>query len=428
MSVNEAPAADVAVVGGGPAGLRAAEVASASGARVALFEANPFVGRKFLVAGKGGLNLTHGETLTNFIRRYRSSTHSENASEMETRSLWKSLIREFGPCELREWAAALGIETFQASTGRVYPTAMKAAPLLRSWIHRLQAAGVRFHLRHTLETLNPETGFSLKFSVPTGPSPEFHAKAVVLALGGASWPRTGSNAGWVPLLEKMAIPVAALTPANCGWECDWPAEVPQQCQGKPLKNVQVTAGGHSIRGELLVTRYGLEGGALYALSHILRQEDPPLISIDFKPDSTPESLLRRLGSARRNFLEEACARWRLDPAIQILLKHSKAADPAASARDVVHAVKNFPIHLSGPRPIAEAISSAGGVCLNAVDRSLMCRNFPGLFFAGEMLDWEAPTGGYLLQGCFATGSRAGRCAAQWALGTTSTRAPQSQCL
>lgn len=415
MTAHELHGVDVAVVGGGPAGLRAAEVASAFGLRVALLESNPFVGRKFLVAGKGGLNLTHGEPLPKFVSRYRSGLPLPPGATNPVPELWASLIQEFGPGALREWAAGLGVETFEAGTGRVYPKAMRAAPLLRAWMNRLQASGVILHLRHALQDIHSREGLTLVCSAPGGVQKTISARAVVLALGGASWPRTGSNAHWVALVEKLGIPVSPLEPANCGWECEWPAEVRTECEGKPLKNVRVSTGGHSVRGELLVTRYGLEGGALYALSHVLRGQSSPELSIDFKPDSLPESLMRRLGSAQKNFLAEACTRWRLDATAAALLHHTFSSTAITSAEDAVRAVKNFPVPLSAPRPIAEAISTAGGVCLDAVDCSLMSRKVPGLFFAGEMLDWEAPTGGYLLQGCFATGTRAGRSAAHWAL-------------
>jgi uncharacterized flavoprotein (TIGR03862 family) len=414
-AVNELREVDVVVVGGGPAGLRAAEVASFHGARVALFDSNPFVGRKFLVAGKGGLNLTHGEDLSRFVRRYRTSTDHPLDPDEQTVELWNSLLRDFSPHDLRGWAAGLGVETFQASTGRVYPKALRAAQLLRNWIRRLLDSGVSFHLRHTLASVKTSTGFQSEFALPDGTRHRYESKAVILALGGASWPRTGSNAQWVPIATALGIPVTQFAPANCGWQCDWPAEVLQKCEGKPLKNIRATSGGCSIRGELVITRYGLEGGAVYALSHILRHQTPARLTLDFKPDSSPESLLRRLGSARNDFFSEACARWRLDPTTQTLLRHALPQPAALSAEDTVNAVKNFPILLQNPRPIAEAISTAGGVRMDTLNSSLMARETAGLFFAGEMLDWEAPTGGYLLQGCFSTGTRAGKAAAEWAL-------------
>jgi len=239
------------------------------------------------------------------------------------------------------------------------------------------------------------------------------AGAVVLALGGASWPQTGSDGGWVGLLQRKGVLVSALRPANCGWERDWPPEVLAACEGKPLKNIMATAGGVTVRGELLVTRYGLEGGALYSLSQALHEMASPLVSIDFKPDSSLESLVRRLGTARSNFLSEARLRWRLDEPTHALLSALLPVESFRSAETTAQSTKRFELTLSHARPVAEAISTAGGVAFSGLTETLMLQQLPGVFVAGEMVDWEAPTGGYLMQGCFATGTRSGLGAAEW---------------
>lgn len=418
---------DVVVVGGGPAGLRAAEVAAHQGAKVAVFDAKPSVGRKFLVAGRGGLNLTHAEEAAGFRGRYRSSGDMAATQGEESRQRWEELICAFGPFALREWAAGLGVETFTASTGRVYPREMKAAPLLRRWVARLRALGVDFRMRHRLKNFHPGDGVRMEFSVaPSLPltASGFHgdsglcasitARAAVLALGGASWPETGSDGRWVSLLEGKGVHVSALRPANCGWECEWPPEVLIACEGKPLKNIAASADGVTQRGELLVTKYGLEGGALYALSAALGQMEQPVLSIDFKPDSSLDRLVKRLGTARSRFFSEACLRWRLDEVCVALLSAFLPVESFCSAAATAHAVKNFRLPLRCPRPVGEAISTAGGVAFSCLNERLMLRDLPGVFVAGEMLDWEAPTGGYLMQGCFATGTQAGKGAAEWA--------------
>ncbi len=431
---------EVVVVGGGPAGLRAAEVAAQRGAKVAVFDAKPSVGRKFLVAGRGGLNLTHAEEGIVFRGRYRSSGESAAAQGEESRLRWEELLGAFGPAALREWAAGLGVETFTASTGRVYPREMKAAPLLRRWVTRLRSLGVEFRMRHRLKDLHAGASLRLEFEKGAhqaeagmdadapearGGSPRdggyeaagcassVSAGAVVLALGGASWPQTGSDGGWVGLLQRKGALVSPLRPANCGWERDWPPEVLAACEGKPLKNILASAGGVTVRGELLVTRYGLEGGALYSLSQALHEVAAPLVSLDFKPDSPLESLVRRLGTARSNFLSEARLRWRLGEPTYALLSTLMPAESFQSAEHTARSIKQFPLTLCRPRPVAEAISTAGGVAFSCLDEHLMLRQLPGVFVAGEMLDWEAPTGGYLMQGCFATGTRAGLGAADW---------------
>jgi uncharacterized flavoprotein (TIGR03862 family) len=387
----------LAVVGGGPAGLRAAEVAAAAGLRVTLFDAKPSVGRKFLVAGKGGLNLTHGEARERFVTRYSGPD--------QPREIWEKLLAGFGPADLRDWAARLGVETFQATSGRVYPKALKAAPLLRRWIERLRGLGVTFRMNHRLLALEPLNPWRLEFADGTAET----ADAVILALGGGSWPRTGSDGAWMEIFQNLGIASRPLVAANCGWEHPWPPEVLAVAEGQALKNLQISAGEEVTVGELMVTRYGLEGGAIYQLGAALRAMPDPAIAIDFKPTFSHDQLVRKMASVKRNFLSEARVRWKLSEAAVAIFSRNTWLDTASLANEVKHCV----IPLSGPRPIAEAISSAGGVCWGALDNCLMVRKTPGLFLAGEMIDWEAPTGGYLMQGCFATGTRAGQAAAEW---------------
>ncbi len=385
---------NIAIIGGGPAGLRAAEVAASDGAAVTLFDAKASVGRKFLVAGKGGLNLTNAVSREEFVPQYSGPAE-----------LWASLIADFDADALREWAAELGVETFAASTGRVYPREMKAAPLLRRWVQRLREAGVKFAARHRFTGLRRGDGWELDFQTPEEPR-TFRADAVILALGGGSWPETGSDGAWVSPLEKLGVEIAPLQPANCGWEFPWPRAVLDAAEGQPLKSIAARAGGVEVRGELLVTKYGLEGGALYQLGPQLRAL--PDIAIDFKPSSAIEQLVAKMGPVRRNFLTEARTRWKLNDAVFAIVSHVPGPREWASAAALAAHVKNCPLRLTGPRPIAEAISSAGGVCWRELDDNLMLRKLPGVFVAGEMIDWEAPTGGYLIQGCFAMGTRAAR--------------------
>lgn len=390
----------VVVVGGGPAGMRTAEVARADGANVTLCDAQPSFGRKFLIAGRGGLNLTHGEPVENFPARY--------AVEEER---WRDLLAEFGPDDLRAWAATLGTETYVGTSGRIFPEGQKAAGLLRAWTHRLRGSGIEFKMGTRLigvraignewrvELASPNEQFTLT------------ADAAVLALGGASWPDTGSDGTWPPMLTALGIAITPWAPANCGWSVDWPPAFLARVEGLPLKNVTVTAGTESISGELLITRYGLEGGAIYRLGRTLRVMSEPLIQLDLKPQLSHDALHERLGamSSGGNW-SKLC---KLSPAATALLELFFPED--CSDRDrLVQRIKCFPLPLVSPRPIEEAISSAGGVRWDELDDTLMVRKLPGLFVAGEMIDWEAPTGGYLLQGCFSTGTRAGRSAARHA--------------
>ena len=385
----------LAVIGGGPAGLRAAEMAAMHGLSVTIFDAMPSLGRKFLVAGKGGLNLTHGEGIETFVTRYGGGD----------RTIWQSLLNDFDSRAMRDWAAALGIDTFQASSGRVYPKAMKAASLLRRWIARLREMGVQMEARHRLVGIKPGRPHELEFSNGL----KARANAVVFAMGGGSWSRTGSDGSWMEYFAAQGIKCSPLAPANCGWEHAWSQETLDVAEGKPLKNIAVYADGQQALGELLVTRYGLEGGAIYQLGAVLRGMKHPALAIDFKPSFTREQLVKKMESVRRDVLGQARIRWKLSDAAHAILACKEWHDVTSLANEVKHCV----IPLSGPRPLDEAISSAGGVAWSELDENLMLRRFPGCFVAGEMIDWEAPTGGYLMQGCFATGTRAGNAAALW---------------
>lgn len=387
----------LAVIGGGPAGLRAAEVAASAGLQVTLYDGKPSVGRKFLVAGKGGLNLTHGEPLDRFVTRY--------SSPGQPAEIWESLIAGFDPVALRNWAAGLGVETFQATSGRIYPQALKAAPLLRRWVERLRGLGVRFEMNCRLTSLEPSRNYQLGFSNGSVAT----ADSIILALGGGSWARTGSDGGWISIFKIHGIAIRALAPANCGWEHAWPPGVLAAAEGKPLKNIHVRAGDQLAVGELMVTCYGLEGGAIYQLGTTLRAMPDPAIAIDFKPTFTHVQLIAKMESVRRDFLTEARVRWKLGDSAHAIIARKTYTDVDSLAREVKHCV----IPLTRPRPLDEAISSAGGICWSELDKGLMLKKLPGVFVAGEMIDWEAPTGGYLMQGCLATATRAADAAVEW---------------
>jgi uncharacterized flavoprotein (TIGR03862 family) len=391
------PATLILVIGGGPAGLHAADVANAAGARVILCDAQRSVGRKFLVAGRGGLNLTHGEQVENFPARY-----------VDEPERWRDLLRDFGPAELRAWAADLGVETYVGTSGRVFPRGQKAAALLRAWIGRLRDRGVEFRTgTRLLNFARQENKWSAEFQTE-GEKFAVPADSIVLALGGASWPETGSDGAWPEILRTHAVEITPWQPANCGWNVDWPPELLARAEGLPLKNLTVSAGEESVSGELLITHHGLEGGAIYRLGRTLRSMAEPSLALDLKPQLTVEALRERIaGLAPAEWFRA----WKLSKAAIALLETKSPGD--SDMERAIGVVKNFTVALRGPRPIAEAISSAGGVPWRELDESLMLRKLPGIFVAGEMIDWEAPTGGYLLQGCFTTATRAGRSAANF---------------
>ena len=397
----------IAIIGGGPAGLRAAEVASDSGASVAVFDAKRSVGRKFLVAGKSGLNLTNSADFDEFVSVYSGGGLPADR--------WREILAAFDRDAMRAWAAGLGIETVATSSGKVFPRSMKAASLLRRWVERLRGRGVTFATNHRLAGIHPGTPLALTFS--RGSSREevtevsHECDAVILALGGGSWPKTGSTGDWVSLLESLGVRVVPLTAANCGWECAWTPETRERVEGKPLQNIHARAGDQLAIGEAMLTRYGIQGTVIYELGRSLRAMEQPAIRIDFKPTFTVEQLTRKMESVRRNFLSESATRWKLPDAAQAVLEQFHG--PFTSAEALALATKECRIPLLRPRPLAEAISTAGGVAWPELDESLMLRKVPGVFCAGEMIDWEAPTGGFLLQGCFATGTVAGNAAAAW---------------
>jgi uncharacterized flavoprotein (TIGR03862 family) len=391
-------AAAVAVIGGGPAGLMAAEAAAERGATVDLFDAMPSVGRKFLMAGKSGLNLTHAEPFAEFMRRFGPS-----------RARLEPIVAELDPAAIRTWAAELGIETFVGSSGRVFPVDFKAAPLLRAWLRRLRAAGVRFHVRHRWTGWD-ETG-SLTFDTPDG-SPVISADATVLALGGASWPNLGSNAAWVRILRRRGVTVAPLRPANCGFDVGWSDHFRERFAGQPVKPVMLSAGDERHRGEFVVTAHGVEGSGIYPLSAQLRDSGDPLV-FDLLPDHTPERVLKALSQPRgsRSLAEHLRRTVGVTGVKAGLVRELCPQETLGDMATLARALKELHLPLKAPRPIAEAISSAGGIAWDELTESLMFKVLPGTFAAGEMLDWDVTTGGYLLTACLALGKRAGNGAA-----------------
>jgi uncharacterized flavoprotein (TIGR03862 family) len=394
----------VAVIGAGPAGLMAAEMLAQGGAYVTVYDAMPSAGRKFLMAGRGGLNLTHSEPLPEFLTRYR-----------EAMPRLAPAIDAFTPDTLRAWSEALGQPTFVGSSGRVFPGAFKASPLLRAWLRRLDAAGVQFALRHRWTGWD-EQG-RLLFETPDGQR-TVDANAIVLALGGASWPRLGSTGAWVATLAAKGVAISPLRPANCGFTVAWSDIFRDRFEGQPLKGAALSFGSHTVRGEAMITKTGIEGGAIYALSADLREavieSGQATLHIALRPDLELKDLIARLSAPRgkqsfSNWLRKAA---HLSPvAIGLLQEAAFAADESLSSlstENLAGLINAVPIELTGAFPIVRAISTAGGISFDELDADFMIRRLPGVFAAGEMLDWEAPTGGYLLQASFATGAAAGR--------------------
>lgn len=400
----------VAIIGGGPAGLFAAEIINAAGLEVDLYEAKGSVGRKFLIAGKGGLNLTHSEPFEKFVSRYRERTREVG-----------SWLREFDAQALRNWAHQHGVETYIGSSGRVFPMDRKAAPLLRGWVHRLKDAGVRFHVNHRWVGWNNEGNLRI-----TTNNSEIlvHADATVLALGGGSWPQLGSDGSWQSLLTDKGVAVAPLQPANCGFDIGWSQHFSERHAGAPLKPViahwsDLEGNTHTLQGECIVTETGIEGSLIYAISAELRRtiakNGSATLHLDLAPGRDYTNLATALQRPRngRSFTEHLRRQLGIDGVKAALLYEISGKDAGKSLDTVAATLKQLPLRLTAPRPLAEAISTAGGVMLEELDEQLMVRAMPGIFCAGEMLDWEAPTGGYLLNACFASGLRAARGAVAW---------------
>lgn len=390
----------VAIVGAGPAGLFVALRLAEAGAAVTVFDAMASPARKLLLAGRGGLNLTHSEPREAFLSRYGTA-----------RAWLEPMLDDFPPSALRAFVGSLGEATFVGSSGRIFPRSFKASPLVRAWLRRLEAAGVRLRTRHRLAGL--ATGGGLLVDGPDGRA-TVRAEATLLALGGASWPRLGSDGAWVPVLEAAGIAVAPLVPANMGVEIGWSAPFASRFAGEPLKNIAVTCGPMRAAGEAMITAYGLEGGAIYALSPAIRQALGPgggrQLHVDLKPDVDPAALAERLGRARRGDSLSSTLRKRLGlgpPAIALMREASGGSLPREPWA-LATWIRQVPLTLAGMRPLERAISTAGGVRAEAVTAGLELKALPGVFIAGEMLDWEAPTGGYLLQATFATAEAAAR--------------------
>jgi len=408
-----------AIIGGGPAGLMAADILSAAGIAVTLYERMPSLGRKFLIAGRGGLNLTHSDEIERFLSRY-----GEAAAHL------REAIAAFSPADLRAFSEALGQPTLIGTSGRVFPQAMKSSPLLRAWLRRLDANGVAFKPRHRWTGWN-DAG-ALSFVGPDGREVTDTPDATILALGGASWPKLGSDGAWASILNKEKIEISPLRPANCGFAIAWSDIFRQRFAGQPLKRIALSHGGETVRGEAVIAHYGIEGGAVYTLSRVLRERidasGEATLTIDLRPDMTQKQLAAPLGQPRgkqslSTFLRKAAALS--PPAIGLLQEATAGKLSTMPAYDMAGLIKAVPLQITGTAPNDRAISTAGGIAFSEIDENFMLRKKPGIFAAGEMLDWEAPTGGYLLQACFATGAAAGRGAVKWLEKKTVSLAPSS---
>ncbi|MHB8914358.1 MAG: TIGR03862 family flavoprotein [Thiobacillus sp.] len=405
----------VAIIGGGPAGLMAAEVLLQHGIQVDLYDAMPSVGRKFLLAGKGGLNLTHSESIEHFVARYGTR-----------REVLEPLLNKFGPVALQAWVRDLGITTFVGSSGRVFPNEMKAAPLLRAWLHRLREAGLRIHVHHHWCGWAQPASLGLHplcFDSPQGKT-HIAADAVVLALGGGSWARLGSDGAWIPTLAQAGVQVAPLQPSNCGFDVGWSEYFQSRFTGQPLKSVALSftdVSGNTQRrvGELMLSDTGVEGSLIYAVSAQLRDvigaRGVAVLHLDLAPDKNLARLTAEIVHPRgaRSLSSHLQSRAGIKGVKMGLLRELMAAQSFADPLRLAGAIKSLPITLTATRPLDEAISSAGGIVFEELDAHLMLHKLPGVFCAGEMLDWEAPTGGYLLTGCFASGRAAGLGALRW---------------
>ncbi len=413
---NETMQKSVAIIGGGPAGLMTAEVISAQGLKVDLYDLMSSLGRKFLMAGKSGLNISHSEPFERFASRYG-----------KRRAQIEPMLKQFGPDQLRQWAHDLGIETFVGTSGRVFPVGMKASPLLRAWLKRLDDLGVTFHLRHKWKASclcsRPVPGaedgaLSLLFESPNG-DVAVKADAVVLALGGGSWARLGSDGAWIPVLKQAGAQVEPLRPSNCGFDVAWSVHFRERFEGHPIKSVVLSFDSFHQQGEFIVTKEGVEGSLIYAASSLLRDEidakGSAVIMLDLAPDRSHEWLVERLSRSRGSRSMAS----HLEKSVNIkgvkagLLREFVSKEDFAHLQPLAHYIKNLPIPLIATRPLDEAISSAGGVRFESLDENLMLRSMPGVFCAGEMLDWEAPTGGYLITACMASGYVAGEGVLKW---------------
>jgi uncharacterized flavoprotein (TIGR03862 family) len=403
--MNQAPSSppSIAIIGAGPAGLIAAEHCAKAGHNVTIYDRMPNVARKFLMAGRGGLNLTHSEDFDAFLSRYRGAA-----------DFLLPHITAFTPSDLRAWCEALGEATFVGSSGRVFPKTLKASPLLRAWLKRLSSLPITFQLRHSWQGWDEED--QLVFQNADGKQIHIKASATLLALGGASWPRLGADGSWVSLLAGRGIAISPLRPANSGFNVTWTQHLRDKFEGQPLKTIAVTFGDTTIQGEMVITKDGIEGGVVYALSSRLRdaiaEAGSATLHIDLRKDISHENLLARLNSGQGSaslstFLKKAGG---LSPLAIALVHEASIAHnlPIDTPAQLAAIIKSLPVTLTAPFGLDRAISTAGGIALDEVNEHLMLKKIPGVFVAGEMLDWEAPTGGYLLQACFSTGIAAAK--------------------